>query len=200
MPAPSRGRWQRQAPRELRCSTTSLGGRRRENLGDRNHAGARWPAVKALENLVHVLPGFDQCGCQRRFEAQIAGDAPLALEAPVDRRSLVAFKRYHTPTLFRRENFFGLAPWQVDKRSRTHCESIAFVDRDPEWFIATAITPVEDRAQLRNRHVEHADCRARAANHPAAAANHAILENRDEVVQRSGGSRGAREMRQHRDT
>ena len=129
---------------------------------------------------------------------KIAGGAPFALEAPIDRRSLVDLKRHHAPTFFRRENFLRLAPWQINHRSRTHSESIAFVDGDPEWFIAAPIAPVEYRAQLGDRHVEHANRGMRAADHASAAANHAILENRHEVVQRSRGGRGAREMRQHR--
>src|SRR5208283_4205281 len=112
------------------------------------HAGTRRPAVEALENLVHVLPGFDQRSGQRRLEREIAGCAPFALEAPIDGRILVDLKRYHAPTLFRREDFSGFAPWQIDDWPRTHRKSIPLVDRDAEWLVAAAIAPVEDSAQL----------------------------------------------------
>src|SRR5207245_990000 len=67
-----------------------------------------------------------------------------------------------------------------------------------EWFIAAAIAPVENRAQVGNRHIEQTNGGPPAANHPAAAADDVVLENRDEIVERSCGGRGASEMRQHR--
>jgi hypothetical protein len=169
-----------------------------KHLGDRNHAGAWRVAVEALENFVDVLPGFDQRGCECGVDAQIAGDAPLALEGPIDDRILVHLQRHDAPTFLGREDFLGLIPWQIDHRARTHRESIPFVHCDPEWFIAAAIAAVENRAQVRNRHVEHANRRLPTANHPAAAANNVVFEDRDQVVERGRGRRGASEMRQHR--
>src|SRR5215510_2649230 len=59
-----------------------------EQVFQRNNPGARWLAFKALEEIINIVPSFDQ-GYGAARELQLLSDAPFALEGPIHWRRLV---------------------------------------------------------------------------------------------------------------
>ena len=129
--------------------------------------------VEAFVYFVRIAPTAHQRDRAGGRQSKVARHSPFALEAPVDCWRSPKIQRHHAPHLGRRKHPLRLGRRHINHRARTHLESIAFVHRDAEGFVAPAIVTDEQLAQLVQRRIEQAYRPAAAANHPRRPAYHA---------------------------